>query len=488
MLTGRDTLSHLNRTVQSAREELERLDRELQTTTDAANDNRAQRSQALRQLAAMRLDALREGEIISRLDAADGEVARLLEQQQQALTELQQRVAASRGTLDDLEAQRERQHEVVDDAARLLAEREAAVQQALQSDEAFQQQLARSREAESIAVSAAEKAELAEADRREKGQAFETNELFMYLWRRGYGTSTYEAGRLSRMLDAWVARLCGFDAARPNYWMLLEIPTRLQEHADNARADADQELDRLQDLEEAAAAAGGVTKARDALLAAEQRQDDIDLQIARSETSLHDLMAEQGRFTTGGDSYTAQCLAVFANAFHGRDVEGLTRLARATMTIEDDAMVDEVRRLREDAQTLDQELQHNRELQREHLQRVQELEQVRRQFKRNRYDDLRSGFDNKELILRLIAEVLGGAIRGGALWDVLRRYQRYRDVAGAWPDFGSGGLGRPGRRGGPRRPTWHSPGGGPAGGGFRLPRPGGGPGGGRGGFRTGGGF
>ena len=117
---------------------------------------------------------------------------------------------------------------------------------------------------------------------------------------------------------------------------------------------------------------------------------------------------------------------------------------------------------------------------------------MRQRFKKNRYDDLRSGFDKGELITSMIREVLGGAVRGGALWKVLRQYQRYRDVGGAWPDFGSGGVGRTRRRKPARRPpTWHWPGRNQSTnrGGFKLPRvptrlPGPR---GRGGFRTGGG-
>jgi len=117
---------------------------------------------------------------------------------------------------------------------------------------------------------------------------------------------------------------------------------------------------------------------------------------------------------------------------------------------------------------------------------------VRRRFKSNRYDDLRSGFNNGDQIAQMVGELLAGLISSGQLWDLLRRNQRYRDVAGERPDFGSGGIVFP-RGQIPRRPpTWNWPGspssrGG--GGGFRMPRmPRGGGSRGGGGFRTGGGF
>ena len=106
-------------------------------------------------------------------------------------------------------------------------------------------------------------------------------------------------------------------------------------------------------------------------------------------------------------------------------------------------------------------------------------------------DDLHSVFENGDHIKMVIRELLRGAIQGRALWDVLRRNQRYRDVAGEWPDFGSGGIRHPRRRKSKRPPSWHWPG--PSRrsrrGGFKLPKfPAPRQSRSRGGFRTGGQF
>lgn len=78
---------------------------------------------------------------------------------------------------------------------------------------------------------AAEKAAQAEADRAEKRKPYEADPLFMYLWRRRFGTDDYRAGGLVRYLDRKVAHLIGFENARVNYAMLMELPERLREHA-----------------------------------------------------------------------------------------------------------------------------------------------------------------------------------------------------------------------------------------------------------------
>ena len=473
MLSGRDTLNELNSTLKTARRELERLDRELQASSITVASNQQQQTQALKRMAATRLDAMRQGQVIDRLDSADHKVRETLEQRQDAIVTLNEQTAQARAALQALEERRDTLHDEVDSAAQQLAEQEAEVQSMLETDARFQAQLDATQKADAIAVSAAEKAEIVAEDRREKGVPYENDSLFMYLWNRGYGTSEYRANPLARLLDAWVARLCKYHDARPNYWMLREIPQRLQEHANSKRNDAEQEIEKLQAIEEEAARAGGVQETRSALENAEQLQDEIDEQIASAEASLRELEVQQSRFAAGDDRYLAECLSLFAETLERRDVSDLTRLARATMTTEDDAIVDDIRALRRDDAALRDELDNNRSRHREHLKRVQELEQVRQRFKKNRYDDLRSEFDKGEVITSMIREVLGGAIRGGALWNVLRQYQRYRDVGGAWPDFGSGGIARPGRRTPARRPsTWHWPGRNQSNsrGGFKLPR------------------
>lgn len=494
MLSGRDALHRMDETLRAARRDLERMDERLGTASRALTENKLAQARAVDGMAKVRLDAARRGEIVAFLESATREAEAILAEREVAVAALDGRIADARQQIERLEAERTKTHSTVDEAARTLAEREAKVQEQLAGDEVFRAQLERSREADAVAASALEKAELAQDDRQRNGKPFESSELFMYLWRRGYGTPAYSANPLARLLDGWVARLSDFREARANYWMLLEIPKRLAEHADQARAEADAELDRLQDIEHEAAIRGEVPAARDALSAAEAEQDTIDGELAAAEDALATLEAERTAFRAGSDDYLRRALRAYSAVLERRDIDELRRLAGATVSLDDDAIVDELLHLRRQYDDLNAELANYRAQQDARLARIRDLEAVRRNFKSSRYDDIHSRFSRGDEILEMIAAVIGGAVNGGTLWDVLRRYQRYADAAGEWPDFGSGGLGvprRPRKRVRHRPPSWHWPGqsGRRGGGGFNLPRPRGG--GGRrggGGFRTGGGF
>ena len=497
MLSGRDTLKRMDGTLKRARRDLERLDLELLASSRAVTENKLRQARAIDGIARIRLDAAQQKEVTEHLEAATNEVNTLLARRNAAIESLNEQLSDAGNTLDELEERRSALHEDVDAAARRLAEREAAVQKGLQDDGEFEAQLERAHEAEAVAARADDKAELAREDRSRKGKPFEADELFMYLWQRGYGSSAYSAGPLARLLDGWVARLCGYQDARANYWLLLEIPRRLAEHAEHARETAKQALDSLQDIEERAARDGQVPEARDALAEAERRQDTLDEDIEAAEGRLRDLQAEHNRYTAGEDGHLAKALRVFSATLERRGIDELTRIARATMTDEDDALVDELRELRKQYAELKGELNDNRSQQDERVTRIRELEEVRRNFKQSRYDDLHSHFDKGDSIERMIGEVIGGVIQGTALWKTLRRQQRYRDAAGEWPDFGSGGVARRRKRrkskSQKRPPSWHWPGpGSRSGGGFNFPPPRKGSGArrrrSRGGFKTGGGF
>ena len=148
----------------------------------------------------------------------------------------------------------------------------------------------------------------------------------------------------------------------------------------------------------------------------------------------------------------------------------------------DDQSLTELRRVAAKLKELDEDLADVRQMHDRKISKLRELEEVRRNFKNARFDDVRSGFGKDSLVGDLLREFMQGVVTGAGVWRTIKRNQRYRDM-GSKPDFGSGSLGdigdilggikMPKHRGGNRRgSSWHIP----------KPRKGGG------GFRTGGGF
>ena len=468
MLSGRDTLLQIERTLRGVRDESDRLGRELKATADELARNRQHQAAATKQLAQLRLTEIERGELFESLDSADRRAQQAISERDKAYVDLEQELDKARLTLETLEARRKLEHEEVDHAAQRLANGEAKVQRGLEEDPKFQAQLQKVRDATQVADAAMRKTETAEEDRREKGKPFEADLLFTYLWERKYGTSEYKSRLLTRWLDGWVAGLIDYQQARPTYFNLLEIPRRLRQHAERRQLEAEHELAVLHTMETRAIASGGIASLVEQLKNAELDQDKADAQIEDAEKALAKLNEQRAAFGSGSDLFMQKGLAILAEALQRKDARGLIERAHSTYDRRDDNLVDELLELRETDEMLEDELEDHRRTQGSQIKRLQELEDVRRRFKHKRFDDLRSGFSDNNAIEAILGQFLRGLVGGSELWRVLQRLQRHRDV-GAWPDFGSGGFGRRRSRG--RASTWHWPGN--TSGGWRLPRGGG---------------
>ena len=247
LTTGRDALHRLDSLTAGAREEFDAAARGAESHARRRADLARLKAEGYRELAAMRLDVIKV-EATDSLSAAEKEAARLLTEHEAFTARIDGEVAAAEAKLKDAEAMR-RAGEVEVDAAlnayeTLVTETEAAVQ----TDPGYIALKQAFEEARSVSVRAEQKLELAKTDRDEKRKPYEADPLFSYLWERKFRTPEYDRGGMSRALDNWVARLCGYDQAYLNYARLIELPDRIAEHMANMR---------LEEAEAQAAILGG---------------------------------------------------------------------------------------------------------------------------------------------------------------------------------------------------------------------------------------
>jgi len=268
---------------------------------------------------------------------------------------------------------------------------------------------------------------------------------------------------------------------------LREIPLRLREHATRAKQAADDEFQALKRLDEEAREADGIA-ALEAAVDAEQRSlDSIDQGIEENENQHRQQLERKQLFATGKDKSYQAVVDYLGSELSRDDLQQLRREALSTPFPEDDIIVSQMLDGEREKQSLEKTSQDIQQTQERHYDRLKELENMRAEFKRRRFDDPRAGYRDGALVGMVLNNVINGAMRSDSLWDVLGQQQRHK-TGRARPDFGSGGFGRGTIWGGGRGGS----GGGIFGGGGGL---GGGSGGGRpksrrgnGGFHTGGGF
>jgi len=497
MWTGTSALKNIDQSLQSIRNDVVRLDKQLDQLTSQVATNQRHRARLINDIASVRLSEIESGELNANYTAADQESAELLEQREQALMDLNTRIKSVNERILDAENQRDLLLETVNGTSEKIVDIEGQVQQGLKIDQAYLEQLERAQLAESVAEEAQQKMQRAQTNMAEKAEPYQADDLFMYLWNRGFGTTEYDGGVLTRFVDAWVAKVIKYEPSRVNYWNLVAIPQRLNEHADRVGDEADEQHMLLQQLEMNALESAGVKSLEAELESLRLKLDAHDDTIEALETKLNEYLAQRTRYISGEDEYIQKCLQRISASLEHQSLQAIHRYVRVTTSPTDDSLVIELQALEDGLDDVEDDLNDVRSLHQAKLSKLKDLEKVRRNFKNSRFDDVRSGFGNQALITGVLAQFLQGVVSGNDVWRVIKRNQRYRKVAST-PDFGSGGFGeiadilgeellRQGRRQrrSRRGSTWHWPKPRSGGGGFRMPR-GGGSGG--GGFKTGGGF
>lgn len=491
MTTGREALHRIDAAIAEAR----RIMTDAQST--AAEEGRisavlsASEIDVYRRLAELRIDLLKADSLEASLGAADRKARALIGDHDAHVAALAKKRDDAGARLAELEAARRRAEDDHDGATSAHDAAAAATRARIEADPVYDRLAKALEEADAIAKRAEQKLAVAREDRAEKGAAYEADPLFMYLRGRAYGTRAYRAFPLFSLLDGAVARLVRYRDARPNYERLLDIPERLSEHLERVREGAAEKAAAIEAFEREALEKDGVAALRDAAAGAARRLEEIDAAINAQEETLKSVAADYAAAAGGKSGPIDIAHQVLAEAFGARSIPDLRTLALETAAPEDDALIDELVRLRRERMEHEEAQKENARAAERRARSAGQLEDLRRRFKRARYDSPYSEFPAGNIIGAVLGELIADALDLDDAWKRIARSQRTRKRD--WDDdFGGrewrGGLGYPERgrsNGGGRAPSVphiprapRLPGGFKTGGGFGR----------GGGFKTGGGF
>ncbi len=481
MITGQQTLASIDGALTEARGKVTDIEAQIAAATTRLTELQQAQTADYRELAKLRVDLVADGKLIKHLDQAEAQVARLLEQRQGGLADLEGQIKAAQAARAPLATERTGLAAAVEAAAAAVDGAQAKTQARLDADPAYAAQRTKTQEAERTARHAAEKAKLSEDELSQKGESYRADPLFMYLWQRNFGLPGYQPSGLIRWLDGMVANLVGYADARTNYSRLSEIPQRLREHANGQQAAADLELAALTALDTAARKADGIPALEEAQAKAQAALDAMDARLAQADADRAALETRRSSFATGEDDFTRSAVDYLAGELARDDLMALRREAMLTPFPEDDTLVARMLAREDERRTLEASVQGLREAYNAAQFRAAEVDSLRQDFRRNRFDRAGSSFGDDTMVMMMLGQFLNGVLDRNMIWKVLQEQQRYRPQQSD-PTFGSGGFGRGSVWGGDSHGIGRGGFGGGLGGG------GGSRGGGGGGFTTGGGF
>jgi hypothetical protein len=352
LFTGREALHRLDQLVERARGDFDAAVR----SVDGVESRRARlaqlKAEGYAELARLQLDRVRHAADAEALGEAERKARALLDEHAAFLAGLEPELEAAEAQLAEAEARRRAAEAALDEALAAYETQVAATEARLVSDPPYQGLLARLEEARAVVVRAAQKQEVALADREAKGAPYMDDPLFRYLWERRFRTPAYKAKGLTRSLDGWVAKVCGYDAAHLNYARLIELPDRLAEHAARMKLEAAEAEAAIERYEAAALEADGAARLGAAVADARAALKAADEALAAAEARRAELRRRQEEAARGDAGPLETARTLIETALAATSFPDLKVLASQTTTLDDDQIVEALIKLRtEELQT-----------------------------------------------------------------------------------------------------------------------------------------
>jgi hypothetical protein len=460
MWTGRETLGSIEGAIGKLYREESQLDASLKSAVAETERLRRERTEALRELARVKLDEMAAGRLVDSLDAGERRAVQILDDYRLRIAAVTERRDALVKEVESAQAVRNAAAKLVEDALDAVEALRAEVETKVQAVAAWRDAKALSDEAAAVAGEAEKKAANAEAELGAKKKPYDEDPLFIYLWQRGFGTSRYQSGNIVRFMDRMAADFIGFAAVRPNYAALIEIPLRLREHATAKRAAAAERLATLSAIERRALVEAGIEPR-------ERTLNEMRHKLAAADRTLEDKAAllrktdeERTALVSGGSSPAyEQALTTIAAADAKDQVAALYAEARRTPTGADDAIVRRIEGIDGDLSKAEAELADLRRTAQDLAKRRIDIERVRDRFRGAGYDHPRGTFGNDRDIADALGRTVAGTIAGQILWEILKGGYSTRGPSGR-PDFGDPSSPFPvpgGGRNGPWGGEWRDP-------------------------------
>ncbi len=435
MISGFEALQSIDRAYAQIRDEEMRLDDRLRAVSGEAARLRQERLAQLHRLAELKFRMLKSGELARELDMAEREVRRLLDEAERENAQTAAEHERAAAALKKAEATRAVCAAEFEAAARALLEFETAQQPDIVRQAKWVALSGEAENAEKIWQEAERKTRQAEEDRETKRTPYENDPLFVYLWKRHFGSSAYRSGGLVRYFDGLIARMINYTEARANYTMLNQIPERLRAHVDKLKTGLDalrQEIANFRQERLLAAGAGPLQeRVRQALAA----RDESEAEVARRQKEYAEAEEKfDAIIGKNNNGLLARAIQLMVDNDSRDDVVTLYREAERTRSNEDKEIVAQIDQLTRQLGKAETDMAEIRTQIRDLDGRRDQLEYARDSFRRRRYDYPGSTFRNEAAINDVLGGILSGMIQGAVLEQVLQ--QGYRQPPSI--DWGGG--------------------------------------------------
>jgi hypothetical protein len=383
------------------------------------------RGEAFLELAKHYLPAVDQQTIAGTFQEVRSQLMDVLVRKQRHVRELQETLRVDEAEDSRLEKELEQVTKRLDDKVAQREELEKEVARRLENDAEFQRLSKEALVAEKELNRNESRVDEIKQEASEKLPSYEKSGLFQYLHKRGFGTSGYSKGGLTKRLDNWIARLINYNKAKRGYEFLRVTPELMTQEVGRRRDQFNGLMELVEACEDRHADAVGLTEIMREGQELGQERDNLVAEIGKQHdlTDKHRqelLMLEGSR-----NEYYQQAVTRMKEFLAGLEEWRLEHTSRSTPDPQDDQIVAELTWLGDELEKIKQQ---NADLTSEQLMwksRVGELQDIWQRFRRADFDSGRSMFHPDFDIEAHLEHFVRGQLSRDDLWASIKSAQQF---------------------------------------------------------------
>ena len=184
---------------------------------------------------------------------------------------------------------------------------------------------------------------------------------------------------------------------------------------------------------------------RELLQSVQKSLEEFESRIEEEEKRHEALLQQRSAYSSGSDELSRQAIQLQVSEIKNDSLTNLFAQAQMTNNPDDDVIVSRIRELHQEEQELLAEVQNLQSQMEQQQKNFQEIEELKRRFRRSSYDSNHSFFPGGFQLAALLGMLMSGRTSGGDVWDRIDREQQFRrprtpiDFGGGVFSGGSGG-------------------------------------------------
>lgn len=230
-MNGNELARKLRDQRNSTSSEINSLEKKMNNLVSDETDIKTELSELYGTFSRLRLKNL-EADKVTYITRVGADALQLLAERKSKISSTQVQLESTIQTINTLQEKLYEAQKVADESSDELTSAHQAADQQLSGIPEFQDAHRKVMNKQSVYYAAVQKSESATNELSEKRKAFEADKTFMYLWKRGFGTTDYKVKGLFRNLDEWAASTVGFTDARKKFELLHKLQEYLKDKAE----------------------------------------------------------------------------------------------------------------------------------------------------------------------------------------------------------------------------------------------------------------